>query len=674
MDWGDGRTTRLPSTATSATIVYGTGGNYLVSVTAVDEDGSHAAAPFPLQVIRPNQAPVAFARRVALDEGGSGVATLIGFDADGDALTFEILDAPTHGSLSTFDPVTRRLTYAPSPNFNGADSFSYRVGDGAVFSAPATVSFTVRPVNDRPVPIDDAYTVDAGQVLDISAPGLLGNDSDPDGDAMTVPFVDVTGTRGVVAVLPDGSFRFTPQAGFAGTTSFAYTVRDGAGGLGTARATVDVRAVVLQVSDVVQTTSGAHITFDRALDASLLNLYGGSPADITLVGATTGAVRGSLVLDGDARGVSFVKTGGPLVADTYTLRLRGGADGFVDLTGHALDGNRDGTAGDDYVGGFTVAPATGSILATIADFMRGPGQAVVVPNSATSTVALPIRLSNGNGVQRFAVDVLFDANLLDVQDVRLPTGLAGSVTRTAIPGGLRLQVILDAPLGAGVANIVDLVARIPESATYGAQQAIALRNVHLANAAGGALLGRGDVTVHAVGYFGDGTGDRTYTRADVDALQRIVTRADNGFTAWRNTDALIVGDIDGNGSLTSLDASRLLVRASGTPRPEIPALPVVSPPVLPATPARLAAPGAALLAPAASAPVTVDWSARLPDIVLPSAPALQTTPSAPIDTAWKATSWAKDLGARLKQVGGAQGEGGSLKTLFGQAAARNVKR
>ena len=93
---------------------------------------------------------------------------------------------------------------------------------------------------------------------------------------------------------------------------------------------------------------------------------------------------------------------------------------------------------------------------------------------------------------------------------------------------------------------------------------------------------------------------------------------------------------------------------------------------------RLASPQATLLATAASATVTtaatVDWSAKLPDVSLPPAPASQATPTPPADTAWKATTWAKDLGARLKQVSGGQGEGSSLKTLLGQIGTRNGKR
>ena len=62
----------------------------------------------------------------------------------------------------------------------------------------------------------------------------------------------------------------------------------------------------------------------------------------------------------------------------------------------------------------------------------------------------------------------------------------------------------------------------------------------------------------------------------------------------------------------------------------------------------------------------------MPDAALPAAP--QHVPAESGETAWKATSWAKDLGARLKQVGGDAGGGSSLKALLGQVASRNVRR
>jgi Ca2+-binding RTX toxin-like protein len=853
VNWGDGRVTELPGNGRGASTTFATSGDVAIVVTAVDEDGEHPSAPLPVAVIRPNVAPQAFANTIATDEDSAIAFDLIGFDADGDALTYEIVTAPLHGVVEALSADGRRLSYRPAADYNGADALVFRAFDGVAWSASATVSFDVAAVNDiwldtwtdeveeggaatyvfrregdlsrvnsisfelapgsgtaasggdvaggfgtatirfdagvdtatvtRAI-VDDALREPdeafhlrvqsvtggtfrgnavartvilasdvpppaevrlASATLGSVAEGTTADPSDPSqpgrggqfslriergpgdlSEAAAVWFTlggsialsdlnDVEGAGAVderllaqngidAALLPPdrvGVYLATIGAGQSSATVTITVAADAtdepdetlradligvsSGGVLTSNAAMrtatgtvldDDEPPTFRVVSASPTTSGVSVRFDREIDPSELNLYGNTPADITLVGATTGAVRGSLVLDADGRGVSFIRTGGPLAADAYTLRLRAGAGGFTDLAGNALDGNRDNIGGDDYVGGFTVAPATGSILASIADFMRGPGQAVVVPNSAAATVSLPIRLSNGNGVRRFETDVLFDARLLTVQDVRLPAGIAGTLTRTAIAGGLRIEVVLAAPLGAGAVNLVDLVARVPDSAPYGAQQAIELRNLRIEDAAGAVLGSRGEVAVHTVGHFGDGTGDGTYARADVDSLQRIVTGADNGFAAWRNTDAVIVGDINASGSLTSLDASRLLVHVSGSPRPEIPAVPVVRPPApaLPPAPARSDAPAPMLVAMAASGPAAnagnVDWSARLPDAPLPSASAPQTASTPSADSAWKSTTWAKDLGVRLKQADG----GSSLKALLGQLGSRNGKR
>src|SRR5205085_11367324 len=62
-----------------------------------------------------------------------------------------IVNGPTNGVISGFDANTGALTYTPNPNFNGPDSFTFKVNDGTVDSAPATVSLTVTAVNDAPV-------------------------------------------------------------------------------------------------------------------------------------------------------------------------------------------------------------------------------------------------------------------------------------------------------------------------------------------------------------------------------------------------------------------------------------------------------------------------------------------------------------------------------------------
>ena len=85
---------------------------------------------------------------------------------------------------------TARSPTRPAANFNGTDSFTYRANDGTLHSNLATVTLTVTAVNDAPIAADDAYTTTEDTALTVAAPGVLGNDSDPDGDPLTAVLVD----------------------------------------------------------------------------------------------------------------------------------------------------------------------------------------------------------------------------------------------------------------------------------------------------------------------------------------------------------------------------------------------------------------------------------------------------------------------------------------------------
>src|SRR5207249_3082628 len=145
-------------------------------------------------------------------------------DVDGDALTAVLVSGPAHGTL-TLNP-NGSFTYTPAANFNGADSFSYRASDGTASSGPVAVSLTVNPVNDAPVAQPDSYTVNPGSTLSVASPGVLANDSDVDGDALTAVLASGP-ANGTLTLNPNGSFSYTPNSAFSGTDSFSYRASDG---------------------------------------------------------------------------------------------------------------------------------------------------------------------------------------------------------------------------------------------------------------------------------------------------------------------------------------------------------------------------------------------------------------------------------------------------------------
>ena len=92
--------------------------------------------------------------------------------------------------------------------------------------------------NAAPAPAADEATVASGATLALAAAELLANDADPDGDALSL--VAVGDARGGTVTLEGGVVRFTPQPGFVGQASFAYTVEDGFGGAATGTVAVAV--------------------------------------------------------------------------------------------------------------------------------------------------------------------------------------------------------------------------------------------------------------------------------------------------------------------------------------------------------------------------------------------------------------------------------------------------
>ena len=123
------------------------------------------------------------------------------------------------------------FTYQPNPDFFGTDSFTYRADNGLVQSNPATVTITVAAAADPAVAVADNYIAATSELLSVdAADGVLTNDENPDGVSLAAQLVAaVPAGEGSVSLAADGSFDFTPGAGFTGTTSFTYEIDYGGG-------------------------------------------------------------------------------------------------------------------------------------------------------------------------------------------------------------------------------------------------------------------------------------------------------------------------------------------------------------------------------------------------------------------------------------------------------------
>jgi len=139
---------------------------------------------------------------------------------DAAGTTATLVSGPGAGILS-LDP-NGSFTYTPNANFNGTDIFTYKATDGIGLSNVATVKLTVSPVNDAPVAMADTYAASTTVQLSVAAPGVLGNDTDVDGDTLTASIV--SGLSGLT-LNPDGSFTYLLQS-TPGGYSFTYKAVD----------------------------------------------------------------------------------------------------------------------------------------------------------------------------------------------------------------------------------------------------------------------------------------------------------------------------------------------------------------------------------------------------------------------------------------------------------------
>ncbi|MGH3088969.1 MAG: Ig-like domain-containing protein, partial [Rubrobacteraceae bacterium] len=325
-----------------------------------------------------NSKPVAHSDSYVMDEGD--VLTVPNFNADGilvndtdpDGDTLTVNDANT--ATPEIDPVSGPnngdleldanggfvfdLSGADDDDFNGSEAFTYRATDGDDVSNVATVTITVRSVNDAPIANPDTANTEKNESVDIA---VLGNDIDPDGDPLSVQIASGPNSdpeNGFAEVLDANNggpnvIRYTPDPDFVGVDDFEYEVCDDAN-----PALCDVALVTVNVGDTgaptvreVTPTSGSTsvekdvsptILFSEEMDEQsvidnfALTREGGDPvaADVSFDPVSNGT---KAILDPD----SDLDPG-----FTYTATVEGGPGGAADIHGNEI--------ADDEVWIFTV--------------------------------------------------------------------------------------------------------------------------------------------------------------------------------------------------------------------------------------------------------------------------------------------------------------------------------
>ncbi len=278
--------TAAPGTgADSGRVVYTPVADYAGSdsfaYSVADGNGGTDTGTVTVTVSEVNDAPVAVADAVTVLEDSSTVSIAVlanDVDVDGDPLTL-VAGSATGATIGVLQEGggadAGKLLYTPQADASGTDVVTFDIADGRGGSAAGTLTIDVTPVNDAPVAGPDAFATVTGGVLDVlAADGVLSNDSDIDGDTITV-----TGDDSVaVDINPDGSIYYLPV--LAGTEVVSYTVSDG----------------------TLTTTGQLTITVTVA-PSSTTRLYLTAPADTASTGTATTTPPGAGVpvtdIDGD---------------------------------------------------------------------------------------------------------------------------------------------------------------------------------------------------------------------------------------------------------------------------------------------------------------------------------------------------------------------------------------
>ena len=265
-----------------------------------------------------NQAPVANSQSVTLAENVVTAITLTGSDVDGNTLTYTVVTAPSHGTLSGTAP---NITYTPALFYSGPDNFTFKVNDGTVDSNIASVSITVTPVNYAPVAIDQSVTLAEDVVKPITLTG-----SDVDGNTLTFTIMSqpLHGTLNGSAP----NVTYTPALYYHGTDKFTFKVNDGTldSNIGTVTITVTYvnhtphandQSVTLSSNVVTNITLSGSDVDDNPLTYTIVT----QPLHGTLSGATPNLTYTPLLFYSGADTFTFKVNDGTVDSNIATISI-----------------------------------------------------------------------------------------------------------------------------------------------------------------------------------------------------------------------------------------------------------------------------------------------------------------------------------------------------------------
>ncbi|MDB3980458.1 Ig-like domain-containing protein, partial [Candidatus Marinimicrobia bacterium] len=233
-DVSNGSTSLSGSTVTyTPTANYNGTDNFTFKANDGTEDGNTSTVT--ITVVAVNDAPVANNVSATTDENRSIQVSIAlnATDVDGDNLTYSIVSDVSNGSTSLSGST---VTYTPTANYNGTDTFTYIANDGTVDSNTATGTITVSSVNDEPVTTDQTVSTDEDTAVDIT---LTSSDVESD----TITYSIVSDVSNGSTSLSGSTVTYTPSANYNGTDTFTFKANDGTDDSNTSTVTITIAAV-----------------------------------------------------------------------------------------------------------------------------------------------------------------------------------------------------------------------------------------------------------------------------------------------------------------------------------------------------------------------------------------------------------------------------------------------
>ncbi|WP_276371304.1 Ig-like domain-containing protein [Chryseolinea sp. H1M3-3] len=393
-----------------------------------------------ITVLPVNDAPIALNDGISTDEDTPISISILSNDIDVDdildASMIVLVGSPANGSAA-INPSTGQVTYAPNADFNGSDSFTYKLKDAAgALSNVATVNITINAVNDAPIANADLITTPEETAISIP---VLANDVDVDHtlDATSLLLISNPANGTAVIESSTGKVLYTPSNNFTGNDSFTYSLKDGAGA---SSATTTVTITVTPVNDAPIANPDVAVTpeeipisihvlvndtdVDNGLDISSVVVVSGPSNGSVVVQSPTGIVLYSPAKDftGDDSFTYSVKdlAGATSAATTVTVTVTPVNDAPVAVDDEATTDKNSGVdisiLSNDY-------DVDSDVVATSVTITSNPAQGIVTYNAST-------------GVASFTPDNDFDGNDSFTYTIRDSDGL------TSLPATVSISVAM----------------------------------------------------------------------------------------------------------------------------------------------------------------------------------------------------------------------------------------